>query len=241
MSCPKAEIADLCSVSLRIPDGIDHILFFSYAKLCAKSLQNHQLYILIVRNSGNSRSLSRCCNRPCCMGSVGILFPCVNLITVVKKVPAIYIIHKTILIIVNAIIRYLILIDPDASLQIRMTYIYSCINHSYRYRPTGLCTGIILIPGRKHININAFSRCDFRLLISVRSGNRGWKSQLIRHINMSCQFRIAVLKTVFNLYILKLSVIFQCPLITGIRILNREIFLAGSKDADRKIILMGRL
>jgi len=57
---------------------------------------------------------------------------------------------------------------------------------------------------------------------------------------MSRQFRIAVLKTVFNLYILKLPVIFQRPLIAGIGILDRKIFLARTKDADRKIIPVSR-
>ena len=79
------------------------------------------------------------------MGSVCIILAIVDDIVIIIKIPAVYIVHIAVIIVIYAIARYLSFIYPEHILQIFMAVIYSRIDDSnYGFTPSTavLCTSL---------------------------------------------------------------------------------------------------
>ena len=152
------------------------------------------------------------------MGSVIVLAALAEFIVSIKKIPAMYIVHVTVSVIINAISRNLIFVGPDSILQIRMIDINSRVNDCHYHRPVLLCAGIVKVPCRQDINIHSPSCPDLLDTVSIRSGYRGRHAKVVCQINVGCQLRVAVLKAICDLAVLQLRIILQAPLISGIAV-----------------------
>ena len=79
------------------------------------------------------------------MGSVCIILAIVDDIVIIIEVPAVYIVHVAVTIIIYAISRYLSFIYPEHILQVFVAVIHSCINDcNYGFTPSSavLCTSL---------------------------------------------------------------------------------------------------
>ena len=88
------------------------------------------------------------------MSSMFLAGRCGNIPVIVIKIPPVHIINISISVIVHAVTRHLILIDPNGILKIRMGDIHAGINDRYRHL-AAVPALLIKIPGRPRADINS--------------------------------------------------------------------------------------
>ena len=152
----KAQIADRSSVVLRIADGLDESRCISFTVPASQSLHRHELHPVPRDHPRDPNTIAG--GRPDGTGpvsAVAVLGAIIDLVIVMVKIPAVHIVRVSVSVVIQAVSRDLILIDPDSSRQILMGNIHSGIDDGHHHVPLSLSVGG---PGIGHPHIDP-GRC----------------------------------------------------------------------------------
>ena len=153
------------------------------------------------------------------MGAVAVFCTAVECGASCIKIPAVYVIDIAVSVIVDAVAGNLARVRPHGILKFRVAVINAGVNNSYRYLSSGTFgIGIILLPGRKNINIHAGFCLDNGRLVFDHTGTKIRKGDGSRTAFSCAVHGIQRTKTGCHLNQLKLAVIFQAPLVGGIAV-----------------------
>ena len=148
------------------------------------------------------------------MGAVAVLVPNINLIIIGNKIPAVHIINIAVAVIVNAITRNLVLINPDGVFQIRVRGVNSGIYDSNGNGALVFCL-LIELPGFFNVDIDpSYGVCPDSVIVA--GAKRGQGNAVDAVFTVVYIDMIESTDIQFPLRSLKVSCVAQGPLIFGI-------------------------
>ena len=161
------------------------------------------------------------------MGAVDVLRAFVYLVGIAVKIPAVYIVHESVSVIVNAVSGNLILIDPYGTLQIRMGDVHACVYDRHGQGALCLCLGVGL-PCWLDIDINSGNSINGAGQdIGRLQRGKGYGVYLSSFVSVYIG-GVQGINIQFLDYFLRLAVIFKGPLVRGLVVLDGQVVEAGA-------------
>ena len=114
-----------------VADGVQYGLGVAFSLVAAQSLQDHDFYILVVRDADHSAVAPARADGARGVGSMSVVRAGVERIVSVIEIPAMHVVHIAVSVIVDAIVRDFVLIGPDGVFQVRMGNVDTGIDDGY--------------------------------------------------------------------------------------------------------------